>query len=353
MVGLLNSFWGSAAGQAATPQIIGTHLQEFPDSGGTLNFSSLLDEFGVNYTPQENDVVLCWIARNAASDVTEAEVTPSGYELEASDLVGGCNVGFSWKAMGATPDTSLTVPNANSASNVGCATAIVHVVRGIDPVEPFPDGVLLESSTAPAYPNPSSISPSVANCLIYSAGATAGGPTALSRPSNLDSATNMYKTSAHSYSGTLYEISAGAGVKRDYTTGSVDIGEFTGDPDHGSGESIVAALRPYGPPIFGVTINDTIPLTYTITGSPVGSITSQSWRRNGVAVSTSETGPTPGSSDVGAEYTVRVTMANGPYSASVASSGLTYSQGNLLQQSGGDAILIQSGGDNIIIREFN
>jgi hypothetical protein len=100
------------------------------------------------------------------TQLTQQHTTATTYDI---------SVRTSYKFMGATPDTTVTIPaTGNIADGQGYT---IHVYRGVDPTVPL-DGVTptyLTGSGANNNPDPASIQPATAGAWIYFGGGGAAG----------------------------------------------------------------------------------------------------------------------------------------------------------------------------------
>lgn len=331
---------------------VGSHTTALTGAGGTVNYSSLLNSAGATPTLLEGDIVVAVVGRlnQSSFPMTASDLYPSGFTSIRTDFTSGSNAGggISRKIMGATPDTSLSISDTGSGGAFGATSVTIHVFRGIDPTMPIDASVVAATSTS-GPPDAPSVTPAVTGAIVFASGfATTTDNavvTAFSRPANLDSSTNAFRSARSNAGGGSIQACTGAGFSS-WTSGAFDPNAFGGNALWGAGRGYTLSFRPYGPPEFTPTITDTVPLAIAVSGSAIGSITAYSWKLDGVEESTSATYTPSGAGTV----TCDVTMTNGPYSATETATA-TYNVGNLLIQSGGDAILQSSGGDNILIRE--
>lgn len=287
---------------AAAVTFVGSGSAGYADPGGTYNFSGLRDASNNVPTLQQNDVVVVAMGRRGFSGLTLDESTPTGYTRIYGYDSDTINFVVSYKIMGATPDTSLTVVNANSPSNVGSPGLTIHVFRGVDPTNPV--DVNAQAAVGSGTANAPAITPASANALIYvAAGGNRVDP--LTRPANLDSTTNAYRYDNGTHSS--FKGEAGAGFYSAWSSGSFDPDAFGGTS--GTGAAVSVALRANGagivtaPVITGdAYVGETLTAT-TIPGA------SYQWKRDGVNISgaTSSTYVTT-DDDEGASITCAATL---------------------------------------------
>jgi hypothetical protein len=140
---------------------------------------------GIGSAPIENDIVI--VAFGVGSSVDEAPgVTTSGYTEEQelfSDSSDDTNLSVSWKFMGSTPDTSVTVSGTGNTANAGAVA--IQVWRGINLATPFDVAETTATGTATDRPDPPAITPTTADAMVIAIGAGAAGAGGLFTSSDL------------------------------------------------------------------------------------------------------------------------------------------------------------------------
>lgn len=115
----------TSAAAAAAITVIGP-IEGTHNSGAlTMDFSSL--------SPQQNDIMLAIQNRPDNSDLTQTVTSPSGCTIELDAYRSDTrdpNLGVITKRMGATPDTSITLPACSSGTRQG--TGQVWLLRGVN-----------------------------------------------------------------------------------------------------------------------------------------------------------------------------------------------------------------------------
>jgi hypothetical protein len=163
---------------------------------------------------------------------------------------------YSYKFMGGTPDTSITIPSSGNARNA--QRWAVHVFRGVDSTTPL-DGVTpaFASGTASGRPNPSSVTPNTAGAWILWMGASAAGAgTLFTAPTGFT--TNWLGDTTPD----TYDVMDGFGYYTGWTTGAYDPAAITAGGTTGSTDSWVAQTIVLKP-----ELNQTITQSSTFTNS--------------------------------------------------------------------------------------
>lgn len=137
--------------------------------GATISLTSLTG--GIASAPSAGDIVIVVYSVGSTSDLSIG-VTTSGYteivELYRDAPTVDTNLSVSWKRMGSTPDTSVSVTVPASAADG--SSVCVQVYRGVDATTPF--DVTATTQTDPGTsPNPPEITPVTSGALILAAGA--------------------------------------------------------------------------------------------------------------------------------------------------------------------------------------
>lgn len=171
-------------------------------SNSTLSLTSL--EGGIGYSPQPGDMVLVWqgIASYFQDNWYPAQIVTSGYtNLErffvATNL--RCGYSLSYKVMGSTPDTAITVGPTGSISDAGAV--MVQVWRGV--TSSGPSRYDLSSNYNGCVPSFASITPTVAGTVVVGFGAGAHGSGTITSMSSSNMANFKYVTSVDSRTVTL------------------------------------------------------------------------------------------------------------------------------------------------------
>lgn len=206
------SFVGSASGSTST-------------GGTTVNFSSLVDAGGGTPTLQQGDLVI--LVQGNRAPVGGTPSTPTGYTNAFGQTSAGSTnrttLRIDYKFMGATPDTSVSIPSF--ASGAGAYT--IHVLRGVSMGATL-DGVTPVSAAtvnASASPNAPSITPVTAGDWIFVAAAAsgaAGSVNVLTNPANLSGTAHHFASAINS------TATGGAGLKTDWVSGAFDPDAFGG-----------------------------------------------------------------------------------------------------------------------------
>lgn len=213
-----------------------------------LTAALLTDTGGSGAAIQENDV--CFVLNGwATSGANENPgVSTAGY-VEIDDLFASstraANLSLNWKAMGATPDTSVVANGPNNAANGGIA--IASLWRYIDPATPldvtYVSGTHSSTITSSALVDPPAITPvSVGAPIIVAAGATGDTtPVTLTSPSNMTNSANVTNGgSTRGFRGTISRYMS-------WTSGAFDPAAHTSSESAASdaGIAMTLALKPW------------------------------------------------------------------------------------------------------------
>lgn len=229
---------------------IGTHAAI---TAQTVNFSSLLNSAGTTPTLAQNDLVVITVFQAQAGTTafrTQAQLTPTGYTASHANVITSSDTNdssqqTSHKFMGATPDTSVSIP-ASFATTSGVAYSI-HVYRGVDPTTPMDVAGVTASGGNGAQPDPAAITPATAGAWIYVAGggamATGTAPQSAA-PTGLDATTNAWRQTV--LTTTTNDPGLAAGHKSNWASGAFDCPAFTGytTTNSGSWTAVSLAIRP-------------------------------------------------------------------------------------------------------------
>lgn len=224
---------------------VGTHAAI---SAQSVAFSNLRNESNQQPTLQADDIVL--VAVNCASTVdrTEAQLLPSGYTAAHTDLYqndsNDTNLLVSYKVMGASPDSSVSIP-ASNATTAGVAYAI-YVFRGVDTSTPLDVTPVTAGAINTGIANAGAISPSSDGAWIVAVAAAAvAAGAAFTNPSGMSATTNHFRSAT--ITTTTNDANIGVALKTDWASGSFDPAAFGGSTstNTGSWAAVTIALRPF------------------------------------------------------------------------------------------------------------
>lgn len=246
------SFLGSAATNAA--------------NGGNLTFTltGLGNSSGGTATLQQDDVVFLVYAHTDPTD--EAITPPTGWnELHEDFHDGGSfssNVAIFWKAMGATPDTTVTITGIGGSQNA--SAGVCFALRGVNTTTPLDVAVTRDVNSASTAASPAAITPSSSGAWIMIAcSGTATTTLDYTRPADLDSTTNLFRQAKQADN---RDVVVGAGFKTNWTSGAFTPTVFGGGANAAgnAGIALSIAIRPAGPPPTPLTINATTTPSYSL-----------------------------------------------------------------------------------------
>lgn len=202
---------------------------------------------GIAASPAAGDLVVVYCSvgwdTTAATSQTISGNNSGAYSNEAFQSVDDTNDSGSqlnYQRMGATPDTSLTIPSSASIRNA--QRWVVHVFRNVDAATPLDVAAVPASGINTGRPDPAAITPSTAGAWIvafYASAAAAG--TAYTAPT--DFATDwLGGTQADTV-----DCMQGGGYYTGWTSGAYNPAAITAGGTTGTGDSWTAmtiALRP-------------------------------------------------------------------------------------------------------------
>ncbi len=264
----------------------GTH---FATAGQAYAFSGLRNSANVAPTLQQSDLVL--VVTEIAGTVNLADgtmtpTTPTGYtglfnpNLGANDTH-RANMQVSWKFMGATPDTSVTIRGVPATTN-SCAY-LVFVLRGVDLTTPF-DGVTPQgaASNNTGVPNAPGITPATVGAWILCFGGSAmaaGTAPSTTPPTGMDAGTgatlNHFRTAIITTQ--TNDAGVAGGIKSNWTADLYDPAAFGGFNTTNTGSWTAASLvlrpAPEPPTLNALTgslsVNENTAVG-TVVGTPTG-----------------------------------------------------------------------------------
>lgn len=224
---------------------VGTHAAV---SGQVINFSNLRNEANQQPTLLQGDLVLVAIENASTVDRTQAQLTPSGYTpAHADDYRNDSNDSnflVSSKVMGASPDSSVTIP-ASNATTAGVGYAI-YVLRGVNTVAgPFDATPVVTGAINTGIANANAITPITAGAwIVVFAGAAVAAGAVFTNPAGMSAATNHFRTAT--ITTTTNDANIAGAIYTGWTSGSYDPAAFGGSTstNTGSWSAVTLALKP-------------------------------------------------------------------------------------------------------------
>lgn len=215
----------------------------------TIDLTTLLTDVGSPAPPGgailKDDVI--FVLAGWATSSTNVDVQVTGY-TEIDDLFAGTtravNLAVAWKAMGATPDTSITTNASNSAGNGSAALALVY--RYVDPTTPldvaYVSGTHSATAAGNALANSPPITPVSPGAFIVSYVAATGDTT----PASL-TISGMTKYGEAGMGGTSRGYRLAAAHKTDWVSGAFDPPAWTTSESAASDSwaALTLALKPW------------------------------------------------------------------------------------------------------------
>lgn len=194
-----------------------------PSSSTSVNFALT---GGLAATPANGDLVVITCVTGSSGGTPAMAV--SGYtalgQLDQSAATNDTSLNVSYKRMGASPDTSFTLPG--TGNNNWAEAYAIQVFRGVDPTTPL-GGVSPVSAggTGTGRPDPASITPTAAGAgawVLICGGGAAGTGANYTAPAN-------YTTNFLTASGADgVDAMVGCGYRSDWSSGAEDPAAYTG-----------------------------------------------------------------------------------------------------------------------------
>lgn len=191
-------------------------------------------------------VVVTAVTGSAAGNPAMAVTTPTGYtalgQLNQSAVNVDTSLDVSYKIMGATPDTAVTIPG--TTNNAWGEAYSIQVFAGVDPTTPMDATAVSAGGTGTGRPDPGSITPVTAGAWVVICGGGAAGTGA-----NYTAPTNYTTNFLTANGADSSDAMVGSGYWDGWTSGAEDPGGYTGGTT-GANDSWCAytlALRPEPP----------------------------------------------------------------------------------------------------------
>lgn len=210
---------------------------------------------GIDTVPRAGDFVLVSaVTGSAAGNPPMAVTVPTGYtplgQLNQSGVTADTSQNVSHKRMGATPDTTVTIPG--TTNNAWGEAYSIQVWRGVDSLTPMDVTPVSAGGTGTGQPNPGAITPITPGAVIVICGGGAAGTGA-----NYTAPTNYATDFLTAFGADTTDAMVGSGYWDGWTSGPEDPGTYgggtTGTED--SWTAYTLALRPQAPFLPPVDLN--------------------------------------------------------------------------------------------------
>lgn len=240
---LTNRLKGASLSQTSLPiEYVGSYVTGFAGSASdiTITFGGNLTG-GIDSSASAGDMVLVYFGIGTQGNVN---LSVSGYtnitQVTRFFLFDfGCSLLGSYKFMGPTPDTTLTLVGGTRNANHG-GTVVVQVWRNVNFANPFSAAATTAGTMGTVIANPPAITPTITGSYIVS-GAVGGSNQGNQTYSSSD-LTDFRSTTGNDN----IDATIGVGYKQ-WTSGSFDPAAFTFSGSDAGTYSYVAltiALRP-------------------------------------------------------------------------------------------------------------
>jgi hypothetical protein len=220
---------------------VGGKVQGFGGTTSAVSITLTNLTGGSDTAPSAGDFVVVYYG--TGSNTTARAITVnSDYtnltKIAESDTY-DANLVVGYKRMGSTPDTSVEVSATLNLADAGAV--VVHVFRGVDETTPLDVTSVTATGTNSVLCNPGAITPSTAGAWIVAGGS--GAHIAGTDTYSSSDLTSFRTVGAND----TFDVTVGAGLKTDWTSGPFDPAAFTWSDTSASTYSWAAytlALRP-------------------------------------------------------------------------------------------------------------
>lgn len=226
-------------------------------SAQSIALSNLRDAANVQPTLLQGDLVIVTVVHSMATtnNRTLAQLTPSTYTACHASIItsndsNAVGMVVSRKFMGASPDTTISIPAAAATTN-GVAYAI-EVFRGVDLTTPLDVTTTTATAGNTGKANAPAITPSTPGAWIVACGGAAVAAGAVfTNAGDLSATTNHFRSAT--ITTTTNDANVCMGIKTDWASGPFDPTVFGGSTttNTGSWGAATLALRPLLNPITG------------------------------------------------------------------------------------------------------
>lgn len=230
---------------------VGTHAAT---SAQSVAFSLLRNEADATPTLVEGDIVLVAVENASTVNRTQAQLTPSGYTPAHTDRYendsNDSNFLVSYKVMGATPDTTVSIP-ASNATTAGVAYAI-YVFRGVNTATPLDVEAVPTGAINTGVANAGAITPTTPGAwIVVFGGAAVAAGAVFTNPAGMSTTTNHFRSAT--ITTTTNDANIGGAIYTGWTSDPYDPAAFGGSTttNTGSWSAVTIALRPYFEPATG------------------------------------------------------------------------------------------------------
>lgn len=214
----------------------------------SCSLTDLLDQAGASATLLQDDIVVINYVIGSTVNRTNAQMTPTGYTaFTATDLYQNDNLDanqlVTYKFMGATPDTTVSIP-ASNATTAGVAV-VIHAFRGVNRTTPSDVTPATAGAANTGVADARAITPVTQGAWILACGGAAvedGVP--FTNPAGMSATTNHFRSV--SITTTTTDANAATALLTTWTSGSYNPAVFGGSSSssRSSWVATTIALRP-------------------------------------------------------------------------------------------------------------
>ena len=212
-----------------------------PSAAVSVNFSLT---GGLASTPAAGDLVIVTaVTGSAAGNPAMAVTTPTGYtalgQLNQSAATADVSLNTSYKFMGGTPDTAVTIPG--TTNNAWGEAYAIQVFRGVDATTPMDATPVSAGGTGTGRPDPNSITPITAGAWVVICGGGAAGTGA-----NFVAPANFTTNFLTANGADSTDATVGCGYWNGWVSGAVNPAAYTGGSTNSANSwaAYTLALRP-------------------------------------------------------------------------------------------------------------
>lgn len=289
----------------------------------SCSLTDLLDTAGSSATLLQNDIVFVVYVHSMATTATRtlAQCTPSGYANAHASIVqandsNAVSLAVSYKVMGATPDTTVSIPAAAATTNgVACT---IHAFRGMDTSGPMDATAQTATGTNGGIANPPSITPVSRGAWVMACGGAAVAAGAVfTNSGDLSATTNHFRSVT--ITSTTNDANAGAGIKTDWSAGAFDPAAFGGSTSTNTGSwgAVTLALKPLTATATATPTLDAATASATgvlpIAGASTPTLGATTLSSAGLVLVKADSGPTLGAATLSAEGVLTATSVTADF----------------------------------------
>ena len=216
----------------------------------SCSLTDLLNAAGASATLLQDDIVVINYVIGTTVNRSLAQMSIGGYTAFAADLYqndnNDANQLVSYKFMGATPDTTVSIP-ASNASTAGVAV-VIHAFRGVHKNTPSDVTPATAGGANTGVADAAAITPVTQGAWILACGGAAASAGAVfTNPAGMSATTNHFRSvTTETITAVLFDAIAATALLTTWTSGSYNPPVFGGSSSANSSSWVATtiALRP-------------------------------------------------------------------------------------------------------------